>query len=173
MESPRKKPSTARNTPPPSPRAGSGVLHYQTFPTKPPSGKGRPPSFNLSTASPTRSYSSRRSSGAYLDSGNTYEEGDAGNGGDEGRGEGHKNSRLTGQLAVLAVISLAEQTALNSISPYLPDMTGGFPGVEGDKVGLYVGIIASCFAAAQVASEFPTLFSYWVGGGLTPRGWAI
>lgn len=58
------------------------------------------------------------------------------------------------QLMVLAVISLAEQTALNSISPYLPHMVASFPESDPDKVGLYVGVIASCFACAQVATTF-------------------
>lgn len=57
------------------------------------------------------------------------------------------------QLIILAVISLAEQTALNSISPYLPEMVGTFPGVDKKNVGLSVGVIASSFAAAQFSSE--------------------
>lgn len=58
------------------------------------------------------------------------------------------------QLAVLAVIALAEQTALNSISPYLPEMTSTFPEVDAAKIGLYVGTIASSFALAQFATNF-------------------
>lgn len=58
------------------------------------------------------------------------------------------------QLIILAVISLAEQTALNSISPYLPEMTGTFPGVDKGSVGLSVGVIASSFALAQFSSKF-------------------
>lgn len=58
------------------------------------------------------------------------------------------------QLAILAVIALAEQTALNSISPYLPQMTSTFPEVDDAQVGLYVGIIASAFALAQFATNF-------------------
>lgn len=60
----------------------------------------------------------------------------------------------TGQLAILAVIALAEQTALNSISPYLPDMASSFPEVDEADIGLYVGIIASSFALAQFATNF-------------------
>lgn len=60
----------------------------------------------------------------------------------------------TRQLAILAVIALAEQTALNSISPYLPDMASTFPGVKQGEVGLYVGLIASAFALAQFATNF-------------------
>jgi MFS family permease len=55
---------------------------------------------------------------------------------------------------MLAVIALAEQTALNSISPYLPEMASTFPEVDEIKVGLYVGTIASAFALAQFATNF-------------------
>lgn len=61
----------------------------------------------------------------------------------------------TKQLVILAIISLAEQTALNSISPYLPEMAATFPGVDSQKIGLFVGVIASSFAAAQFASIKP------------------
>ncbi|KAK7915098.1 hypothetical protein PG985_012801 [Apiospora marii] len=57
------------------------------------------------------------------------------------------------QLALLALLSLSEQTALNSISPYLPTMVKDFlPGDE-SKVGLYVGLLASAFALAQLATN--------------------
>jgi MFS family permease len=55
---------------------------------------------------------------------------------------------------MLAVIALAEQTALNSISPYLPEMTSTFPEVDVGHIGLYVGTIASSFALAQFATNF-------------------
>ena len=57
------------------------------------------------------------------------------------------------QLLVLAAISLAEQAALNSFSPYLPAMVADFPDVDSEKVGLVVGVIASSFAAAQFVSK--------------------
>lgn len=57
-------------------------------------------------------------------------------------------------MAVLAFIALSEQTALNSISPYLPDMASRFPGVEQNHVGMFVGTIASAFALAQCATNF-------------------
>ncbi|KAI1500042.1 major facilitator superfamily domain-containing protein [Biscogniauxia marginata] len=57
------------------------------------------------------------------------------------------------QLALLAVLSLSEQTALNSISPYLPEMVETFPGIAHDQVGLYVGLLASAFALAQLATN--------------------
>jgi MFS family permease len=57
-------------------------------------------------------------------------------------------------MAVLAVIALCEQTALNSISPYLPDMASSFPEVNPGQVGVYVGTIASAFALAQLTTNF-------------------
>lgn len=55
---------------------------------------------------------------------------------------------------MLAIIALAEQTALNSISPYLPEMTKSFPEVREGQTGLYVGLIASAFALAQFTTNF-------------------
>lgn len=104
--------------------------HYQTFPFKPPKGRGRPPSHNSTRSS---------SSGAHSQNG-------AG---------GSPNTPLPfKQLAILAIISLSEQTALNSIGPYLPQMTSTFPEVGAGQVGLYVGVIASSFALAQFVSNF-------------------
>lgn len=58
------------------------------------------------------------------------------------------------QMAILAIIALCEQTALNSISPYLPAMASTFPEVNPGEVGVYVGTIASAFALAQLATNF-------------------
>jgi MFS family permease len=58
------------------------------------------------------------------------------------------------QLAVLAMIALAEQTALNSISPYLPQMASSFPDTPAAQVGLYVGAIGSSFALAQFTTNY-------------------
>ncbi|KAF4451055.1 hypothetical protein F53441_5919 [Fusarium austroafricanum] len=58
------------------------------------------------------------------------------------------------QLLLLAFLSLAEQTALNSISPYLPEMVLNTPGIPDDEAGLYVGILASSFALAQLSTNF-------------------
>ncbi|KFY43366.1 hypothetical protein V494_02015 [Pseudogymnoascus sp. VKM F-4513 (FW-928)] len=59
------------------------------------------------------------------------------------------------QLAILAGIALAEQTALNSISPYLPQMASSFPSTDpSPKLGLYVGAIGSAFAAGQFISNY-------------------
>jgi MFS family permease len=66
----------------------------------------------------------------------------------------HETPLPKSQLAVLAIIALAEQTALNSISPYLPAMASSFPEVEETQIGLYVGLIASSFALAQFATNF-------------------
>ncbi|KAF1977922.1 MFS general substrate transporter [Bimuria novae-zelandiae CBS 107.79] len=106
----------------------SSTLHYQTFPIRAPSTRGGPLG---SHASP---------------SGNSHA---------SDSDDGHHESPLpTRQLAVLAVIALAEQTALNSISPYLPEMTKSFPEVKDGQAGLYVGLIASSFALAQFATNF-------------------
>jgi len=75
-------------------------------------------------------------------------------GDDSEHSEHHETPLPKGQLAILAVIALAEQTALNSISPYLPEMASTFPEVHEGQVGLYVGLIASSFAAAQFATNF-------------------
>ncbi|RDA88397.1 hypothetical protein CP532_5646 [Ophiocordyceps camponoti-leonardi (nom. inval.)] len=58
------------------------------------------------------------------------------------------------QLLLLAFLSLAEQTALNSISPYLPRMVASMPGIPTGQIGLYVGILASAFALAQLSTNF-------------------
>lgn len=121
-------PSSKR--PSPETRRKSSTLHYMTFPTKPPVSRGRPPSDSEGNpGSPSR---------------NGSESEDA-----------HNESPLPKkQLAVLAVVALAEQTALNSISPYLPDMTSTFPEVKQGQIGLYVGLIASSFALAQFLTNF-------------------
>lgn len=58
------------------------------------------------------------------------------------------------QLLLLAYLSLCEQTALNSISPYLPEMVASMPGIPHGKAGIYVGILASAFALAQLSTNF-------------------
>ena len=54
----------------------------------------------------------------------------------------------------MAVISLSEQTALNSIGPYLPQMIASFKDVDSGQVGFYVGLVASSFALAQFTTNF-------------------
>ncbi|ROT40970.1 MFS general substrate transporter [Sodiomyces alkalinus F11] len=78
--------------------------------------------------------------------------------GDEGVSSGrqspHEETPLPiRQLGLLAILSLAEQTALNSISPYLPQMVESFPEVGENEAGLYVGILASSFALAQLSTN--------------------
>jgi MFS family permease len=118
-------PSSGRR--PPIDTRKSSTLHYQTFPTAPPRTRGRPIS-----VSP---------------------DGDQGSG-DESEEHHHESPLPTRQLIVLAIIALAEQTALNSISPYLPEMTKSFPEVKDGQTGLYVGLIASSFAMAQFTTNF-------------------
>lgn len=115
------------------PRRKSSTLHYQTFPTPPPANRGQP----LSNSPPA------------------HDDADSGSSRDE-------TALPTKQLLVLAVIALAEQTALNSISPYLPEMAQTFPEVKPGQAGVYVGLIASSFALAQFATNF-----YW--GSLSDR----
>ncbi|KAH6628930.1 MFS general substrate transporter-like protein [Chaetomium tenue] len=57
------------------------------------------------------------------------------------------------QLGLLALLSLAEQTALNSIGPYLPTMVASFDEIPDGHEGLYVGLLASAFALAQLATN--------------------
>jgi hypothetical protein len=103
-------------------------VDYTTFPTIPPKSRGRPPSDSPS--------------------------GQDGNRSEDGSHNHHESPLPTKQLIVLAVIALAEQTALNSISPYLPEMTKSFPEVKDGQTGLYVGLIASSFALAQFTTNF-------------------
>ncbi|KAI9769000.1 MAG: hypothetical protein M1840_004596 [Geoglossum simile] len=113
-------------------RRKSSTVHYQTFPTNPPASRGRPLSRSPDCSS------------------NEADESPSGR-----KCHHQRESPLpTKQLAILAIIALAEQTALNSISPYLPERAATFPEVNPDEVGLYVGIIASSFALAQFATNF-------------------
>ena len=57
------------------------------------------------------------------------------------------------QLGLLALLSLAEQTALNSIGPYLPAMVASFDDIPDGQEGLYVGLLASAFALAQLTTN--------------------
>jgi MFS family permease len=112
---------------PPIDKRKSSTLHYQTFPTKPPTSRG-PRQSNSPPNGPAN--------------------------GSEPDDQHHESPLPKKQLIVLAVIALAEQTALNSISPYLPEMTKGFPEVKEGQTGLYVGLIASSFALAQFTTNF-------------------
>jgi len=113
-------------------RRKSYTAHYQTFPTPPPKSKGHPPS----DAAP-----SPHGGAHHIREGS--------------RGSNHDQSALPiKQLLILAIISLSEQTALNSIGPYLPQMVSTFPDVDQGQAGLYVGLVASAFALAQFATSF-------------------
>ncbi|EXJ79916.1 hypothetical protein A1O3_08201 [Capronia epimyces CBS 606.96] len=109
-------------------RRSSSTTHYQTFGgITPPKSRGRP----LSDSSNSSSHDLRNAE------------------------RHHQSSPLPKkQMAILAVIALCEQTALNSISPYLPEMASTFPEVKPGQVGVYVGVIASAFALAQLTTNF-------------------
>ncbi|KAE8388251.1 major facilitator superfamily domain-containing protein [Aspergillus alliaceus] len=110
-------------------RRRSSTLHYQTFETPPPKSRGRPNS--------------------------TSSGGEANDQDDSNHHESEGQSPLpVKQMAVLAMISLCEQTAFNSVSPYLPEMASTFPEVEPNMVGVYVGTIATAFAIAQFATNY-------------------
>ncbi|KAF4592112.1 MFS transporter [Ophiocordyceps camponoti-floridani] len=82
---------------------------------------------------------------------------DDGAGGSSSDGSSHEHQQTplpVRQLLLLAFLSLAEQTALNSISPYLPRMVASTPGIPPGQIGLYVGILASAFALAQLSTNF-------------------
>ncbi|QSZ34676.1 hypothetical protein DSL72_007530 [Monilinia vaccinii-corymbosi] len=113
----------------------SSTPHYQTFPTPPPRSRGRPPITSVSASGRDGSANPNSTEGDHED-------------------ERHQSPLPKKQLAILAIIALAEQTALNSISPYLPEMTSGFPEVDPSQIGLYVGTIASSFALAQFTTNF-------------------
>ena len=110
-----------------STRRLSAQHHYQTFPTVPPKTPGRRHSFDSRSPPPSSPGDSDQS---------------------------HDATPLPyKQLGLLALLSLAEQSALNSISPYLPEMIASFPDVAQNEVGLYVGLLASSFALAQLATN--------------------
>ncbi|EGC49834.1 MFS transporter [Histoplasma capsulatum var. duboisii H88] len=119
------------STPNPTRRRRMSAQTYHTFSTPPPKSRGRPLS----------SESTLSSSNGEAESSVT------------------ESPLPTEQMAILAVIALCEQTAFNSISPYIPHMTASFPNVSHGQVGMYVGVIASAFALAQFATNF---FWGWV-----------
>ncbi|KAJ6092372.1 hypothetical protein N7467_004341 [Penicillium canescens] len=110
----------------------SSTQHYQTFDTPPPKSRGRPNS-GQSESSADGSHDPHHDATDH---------------------PGTQSPLPKKQMAVLAMIALAEQTALNSISPYLPDMASTFPEVEPSQVGVYVGTIASAFALAQFGTNY-------------------
>ncbi|PWY72310.1 MFS general substrate transporter [Aspergillus heteromorphus CBS 117.55] len=113
-------------------RRHSSTLHYQTFDTPPPRSRGRPNSGQSGSSGGESHYQPH----------------------DSGHEPGSESPLPKRQMAVLAMISLCEQTAFNSISPYLPDMATSFPEVEPNMVGVYVGAIATAFAVAQLVTNY-------------------
>lgn len=110
---------------------------YQTFPTAPPKTPG----------DPNRSFDDATGSDAADDTISDDDEPDA-------AAHTHGPTPLPlRQLALLALLSLAEQTALNSISPYLPTMVRAMDDIPEAQTGLYVGLLASAFALAQLATN--------------------
>lgn len=98
--------------------------HYQTFPTSvsPPASRGRPPTHDHSKDDPRSPI--RSSASSFLSARDANGPGGCSNPTD------HNTPVPKRQLIILAIISLAEQTALNSISPYLPEMAATFPEVD-------------------------------------------
>lgn len=116
------------------PRRRSSTLHYHTFDTPPPKSRGRPNSGqSASSASGEESRQHHH---------------------DPAHEPGHESPLPKKQMLTLAFIALCEQTAFNSISPYLPDMASSFPGVEPDQVGTYVGMLGTAFAVAQLITNY-------------------
>ncbi|KAL7793729.1 major facilitator superfamily domain-containing protein [Trichoderma ceciliae] len=111
----------------------ASIPRYQTFPTPPP----KPP-HSSSDASSDRFTSAIVSDSSSASSSHDDEE----------------TPLPVRQLLLLAFLSLAEQTALNSIGPYLPEMVGSMPGIPKEESGLYVGLLASVFALAQLSTNF-------------------
>ncbi|KAM0263877.1 hypothetical protein ACHAQJ_000912 [Trichoderma viride] len=111
----------------------ASIPRYQTFPTPPP----KPP------ASSSDASSDRFTSAIESDSSSTSSSHDD-----------DETPLPIRQLLLLAFLSLAEQTALNSIGPYLPQMVGSMPGIPKEESGLYVGLLASVFAMAQLSTNF-------------------
>lgn len=110
-------------------RRKSSTPHYQTFGgISPPKSRGQP--LSESSNSSTHDFHSQN------------------------HDHQHASPLPKKQMAILAIIALCEQTALNSISPYLPAMASTFPEVNPGQVGVYVGTIASAFALAQLATNF-------------------
>lgn len=114
------------------PRRRSSTLHYHTFDTPPPKSRGRP--------------NSGQSASSGEDSRHPHHDTP-----DEATAQSPLPKK---QMMVLALIALCEQTAFNSISPYLPDMASSFPEVKPGMVGVYVGMIGTAFAVAQLVTNY-------------------
>ena len=132
-----RRPSTSRRSLAAGARRPS-THEYHTFPTPPPKTPSDVPRGSLS----------RRTPG---------DGGDSASDADEDRSDASSDEHETPlpwkQLCLLAILSLAEQTALNSISPYLPVMVDSFDEIPTSQTGLYVGLLASAFALAQLTTN--------------------
>lgn len=137
---------------------------YQTFPTVPPKSPIEPPmvdSVGRSQTAPADETGAGRSRVDHDRRGDSGYDEDDEHGGDVSSISSGSQSTTSPtplpikQLALLAVLSLAEQTALNSIGPYLPDMVSHFPShfPPAEQTGFYVGLLASSFAFAQLATN--------------------
>ncbi|KAG5976472.1 hypothetical protein E4U55_007338 [Claviceps digitariae] len=122
-------------------RRQTSIHRYQTFPVQPP----KTPLEAPLPGSETTSASSPSSPSSRSSSSDPHHVND----------HDHDETPLpVRQLLLLAFLSLSEQTALNSIGPYLPEMVASMPGVPAQKGGLYVGMLASAFALAQLSTNF-------------------
>ena len=148
----RMPPSSSK---PPLLHLSSSTSHYQTFPSKPPTSHGKTQSqlyTHLENPPGSRPNGSKQASkGQPRPTSSSSQSRPRSQRSEQSQKETPLPAR---QLAVLAIIALAEQTALNSIAPYLPDMVSSFPNVEEKLVGTYVGLVASCFALAQFITNF-------------------
>lgn len=122
-----------RSSPEQSPlaRRHSVTQHYQTFDTPPPKSRGKP---NSEQSGSSGHNSQHHHEGSHR--------------------SGPQSPLPKKQMATLAMIALCEQTAFNSISPYLPDMVLSFPGVGPNSVGVYTGTLATAFALAQFVTNY-------------------
>ncbi|KAG5987390.1 hypothetical protein E4U54_005012 [Claviceps lovelessii] len=114
---------------------------YQTFPVQ-------PPKTPLETPLPGSETTSASSCSSSSDPHHVHDHDDDDDDADD------ETPLPVRQLLLLAFLSLSEQTALNSIGPYLPEMVASMPGVPAQNGGLYVGMLASAFALAQLSTNF-------------------
>ncbi|KAL2261803.1 hypothetical protein VTK26DRAFT_3277 [Humicola hyalothermophila] len=133
------------------------TIKYHTFPTSPPS----TPSEQQPSSQEPQSWSSRLFWRPRTAAPGLPDTAGAHDTGPEVRGlrgavpdhDAHESPLPWSQLSLLALLSLAEQTALNSIGPYLPAMVASFDEVPDGQEGLYVGLLASAFALAQLTTN--------------------
>lgn len=140
------------------------TYRYTTFPTQPPKTPNDAPD-SLAKGLSHNPYSGAPSDDDDDDDDENYDD-DGRTKRGRGRGHRHRHTDSRGsnghdatplpvrQLALLALLSICEQTALNSIGPYLPTMVSSFPEIPDGEVGLYVGLLASSFACAQLLTNF-------------------